>query len=367
MKNACVVLRKRMIAGNVGENAVLQAFSARGYTFSEMYVFDYLNETKIRETLSCLQKSMENVLLLADKSVLSIARNYISEVYPNVFPQGEMVTAGIFGNQKHNLFLLSADDTETGTMYAKQACLPVLDKKYGVSSERLVIRAMGANEARVEALTREAENLAKNAVSCTHVRDYDDSRIEIAYNNTLSKSVVDGILRLFVDGLGDSVYALDDTPINEQLIHLLKLRKLRISVAESFTGGGVARKLTAVSGASEVYFEGLNTYNERSKLKRLGVSEYTLRTFGAVSDQCAYEMCAGLLKTGDCELAISTTGLAGPNTDKTMLPVGLCYVAVGTKERIFVYRYKFDGSRADISEKAINYALFLAYKHAKNL
>ena len=367
MKNACVILRKRMIAGNVGENAVLQAFSAHGFTFSEMFVFDYLNETKIRETLSALQSSMENVLLLADKNVLSIARKYLSEVYPNVFPQGEMVSAGIFGNQKHNIFLLSADETDTGVVYVKQACIPLLEKKYGISYDRLIIRAMGANETRIEALIREAENLAKNAISCTHVRDYDDSRIEIAYNNTLSKTAVDGILRLFVDGLGDSVYALDDTPINEQFIHLLKLRKAKVSVAESFTGGGVARRLTAVSGASEVYFEGLNTYNELSKWKRLGVSEYTLRTFGAVSDQCAYEMCAGLLKTGDCELGISTTGIAGPNTDKSMLPVGLCYVAVGTKERIFVYRYKFDGSRTDISEKAINYALFLAYKHAKNL
>lgn len=367
MKNACVVLRKRMIAGNAGENAVLQAFSARGYTFSEMYVFLYSDEMKIRETLSGLQNSMENILLLADKGLLSIARKYVSEVYPNVFPQGDMPTAGIFGDQKHNLFLLSADETETGVAYAKQACFSVLDKKYGVYYERLVIRAMGANEARVEALIREAKNLAKDGISCTHVRDHDDSRIEIAYNNSLSKILIDDVLRLFVDGLGDSVYALDDMPINEQLIHLLKLRKAKISVAESFTGGGLAKKLTAISGASEVYFEGLNTYNERSKLKRLGVSEYTLRTFGAVSDQCAYEMCAGLLKTGDCNLAIATTGLAGPNTDTSMLPVGLCYVAVGTKERIFVYRYKFDGSRTDISEKAINYALFLAYKHAKNL
>lgn len=367
MKNACVVLRKRMIAGNAGENAVLQAFSAHGYTFSEMYVFDYLNESKIRETLSSLQKSTENVLLLAEKSILSIARKYISEVYPNVFPQGDMVSAGIFGDEKHNLFLLSADETETGVAYVKQACIPVLDKKYGACYDRFVIRTMGASEARVEALIREAKNIAKEGISANHVRDYDDARIEIAYNNTLPKIVVDDLLRLFVDGLGDSVYALNDTPIHEQLIHLLKLRKAKISVAESFTGGGIARRLTAVSGASEVYFEGLNTYNERSKLKRLGVSEYTLRTFGAVSEQCAYEMCAGLLKTDDCNLALATTGIAGPNTDKSMLPVGLCYLAVGTKERIFVYRYKFDGSRTDISEKAINYALFLAYKHAKNL
>ena len=367
MKNVCVVLRKRMIAGNVGENAVLQAFSAHGYAFDEMHVFLASDDAKVKEKLSLLRKTADNVLLLADKSALMIARNYVAEIYPNVFPQGELVTAGIFGDEKHNLFLLSADETETGALYAKQACVPVLERKYGIHRERLIFRVMGANEARVEALLHEAKNLTQNGVSCTRVRDYDDERIEIAYDGNLPKPLVDSLLRTFVEGLGDSVYALDDTPLNEQLLRLLKLRKKRISVAESFTGGGIARKLTAVSGASEVYFEGLNTYNELSKLKRLGVSEYTLRTFGAVSDQCAYEMAAGLLKTGDCDLAVATTGIVGPNTDRSMLPVGLCYVAVGTKERIFVYRYKFDGSRTDITEKAINYALFLAYKHAKNL
>ena len=87
---------------------------------------------------------------------------------------------------------------------------------------------------------------------------------------------------------------------------------------------------------------------------------------GAVSEKTAYEMALGLLNTGDCDIAISTTGLAGPKTDRSMLPVGLCYIAVGTRERICVYQYRFDGSRKDITEKAINYALFQAYKMLKN-
>ena len=97
----------------------------------------------------------------------------------------------------------------------------------------------------------------------------------------------------------------------------------------------------------------------------MGVAEYGLRTAGAVSDQTAFEMALGLLNTGDCDIAIATTGLAGPQTDRSMLPVGLCYIAVGTKEKIFVHRYKFSGSRQDITEKGINYALFMAYKQLK--
>jgi nicotinamide mononucleotide (NMN) deamidase PncC len=75
----------------------------------------------------------------------------------------------------------------------------------------------------------------------------------------------------------------------------------------------------------------------------------------------------GLISTGDCDISIATTGLAGPKSDRSGLPVGVCYIAVGTKEKVFVYRYKFDGTRQDITETAINYALYLAYKHLKSM
>ena len=198
-------------------------------------------------------------------------------------------------------------------------------------------------------------------------RRYAEDVIEIVYDSSVPRMLTDDVLRLLAEGLGDSVYALDDTPIEKRLVQLLKLRDKKISVAESFTGGGVARRIVSVPGASEVYFEGLNTYDERAKIKRLGVSEYTLGTMGAVSDETAYEMASGLIATGDCDIAVATTGLAGPRSDRTELPVGLCYLAVGLKEKVYVYRHRFSGSREDITETAINYALFLAYRQLKNL
>ena len=79
-----------------------------------------------------------------------------------------------------------------------------------------------------------------------------------------------------------------------------------------------------------------------------------------MSEKTAYEMALGLLNTNHTDIAIATTGLVGPKSDRSMLPVGLCFIAVGTKERILVYRYKFDGDRENITKTAINYALFLA-------
>lgn len=236
-----------------------------------------------------------------------------------------------------------------------------------MNTDKTEIRSIGAKEAQIKALIARAQAIDGGQVEYRHTRSYGEDVVELSYAEDISKRLSEDVLRIFAEGLEESIYALDGTLLPAQLIWLLKLRDKKISVAESFTGGGIARKLTSVSGASEVYFEGLNTYSELSKMKRLGVSEYTLKTFGAVSEQTAYEMAAGLMATGDCDICITTTGIAGPNTDRSGLPVGLCYIAVGTAERVYVYRYKFDGSREEITETAINYALFLAYKQLKNM
>ncbi|MGN1052709.1 MAG: CinA family protein, partial [Candidatus Scatosoma sp.] len=81
--------------------------------------------------------------------------------------------------------------------------------------------------------------------------------------------------------------------------------------------------------------------------------------------QTAYEMCAGLLSTGDCGAAIATTGLAGPKSDESGLPVGLCFLAAGAEGKIYIARHIFSGTREEITEQAVNHALFWAYKHLK--
>lgn len=229
-----------------------------------------------------------------------------------------------------------------------------------------VIRTMGASVACVESLVQELNTQAKNYVSCHHVRVHDEDIVTITYKNAPPKTLIDDILRRCVEELDDTIYAMEDTSLEQQLVNILKVRGCMVSVAESFTGGGIASRITSVPGASEVYFEGINAYNEKAKVKRLGVLPQTLEKHGAVSKQTAYEMVAGLLRTGDCNIAIATTGLAGPNTDKSGLPVGLCYIAVGTTERICVYEYHFEGARDEIAKKAINYALYLAYKQLRN-
>ncbi len=362
MKNALFVWKNDNNSSLEGEiQALTNVFRRGGYLFDEVRVITSLDEKKLLISVTELLQSYENVVLFTE-NVLYV-KTAISTLLGEENFQGTVSGAGIFTRKENSVFLLSKTDIE----YVQTTCVPYLERKYGGKLDRTVIRAIGANEQHVKNLLLKAKSIDGGKMRYFYTRKNDEDIIEILYDENVTKRVADDVLRVFADGLDDSVYALDDTSIEQQLVHLLKLRSRKISVAESFTGGGVAKRIVSVSGASEVYFEGLNTYNEYSKIKRLGVNEYTLQSFGAVSDQTAYEMAAGLIATGNCDISIATTGLAGPKSDRTMLPIGLCYVAVGTKERVFVYRYKFDGTREEITEKAITYALFLAYKQLKNM
>ena len=368
MKNACIVWKNR-IQGEYEQQSsrVLDAFFEAGYTFDEYRVLLYTDENTLIGAVKSLKSTHENVVVISEFEAMKRAKTALGTIFKEDAFQGTASGVGTFTDERYTVFLLAYDEEQWGVTYVREFALPYLEKKYNASMQRTVIRSIGANAQHVSNLLAQIQAMGQGMIRCTDVRKYGEDVISIFFNENISKRLADEAVRVLVEGLGESVYAVDDVSIEEQLVRLLQVRGKKISVAESFTGGGVARKLVSVSGVSSVYFEGLNTYDELSKIKRLGVTEYTLNSYGAVSDQTAYEMAMGLMATGNCDISIATTGLAGPNTDRSMLPVGLSYIAVGTREKIFVYRYKFEGTREEIMETAIQHALFLAYKQLKNM
>src|SRR5581483_10970149 len=103
---------------------------------------------------------------------------------------------------------------------------------------------------------------------------------------------------------------------------------LWISLAESCTGGLVSKRLTDVAGSSSYIKLNVVTYANEAKEKVLGVSPQTLETHGAVSEQCAQEMCEGMRRLSNCDIAVSITGIAGPDGGTPEKPVGLVYVGL---------------------------------------
>lgn len=235
----------------------------------------------------------------------------------------------------------------------------------GLRYDNTIIKLVGApNDLLVKALDS-ARKITGDGVSFNVTDSYGDCKIEIVYSSDTPKMALDECVQEIAKLLKDYIYATEDVSLSEQLVRLLKLRRMKICTAESFTGGGVGKRLVEVSGVSEVFFEALNTYSNESKMQRLGVKEVTLNKHGAVSAETAREMVEGLLKTGNCNVAVSTTGIAGPKSDNTLKPVGLAYIGVGVGEDISVYQFNFVGDRQTITETAINQALFLTYKRLK--
>lgn len=116
--------------------------------------------------------------------------------------------------------------------------------------------------------------------------------------------------------------------IEKQTVELLKSKKLKLATAESCTGGLISKRITDVSGSSEVFEGGVVCYSNRFKENVLGVSSETLKKYGAVSRETAREMVKGVLSLTKADIAVAVTGIAGPSSDDTNKPVGLVYIAV---------------------------------------
>lgn len=135
---------------------------------------------------------------------------------------------------------------------------------------------------------------------------------------------------------------------------LLK-NKLTISTAESCTGGMVAAKLISYPGVSAAYLEGAITYSNEAKVSRLGVKEETLLRYGAVSEETAREMVNGIAKVSGTNIAISTTGIAGPGGGSIGKPVGLVYIGVYLNGETVIRKFNFNGDRDEVrKETTIN-------------
>lgn len=132
------------------------------------------------------------------------------------------------------------------------------------------------------------------------------------------------------------VYGIDSEGMEDAVVALLRERRLTLATAESCTGGLIAKRITDIPGASDVFGCGIVSYSNEVKKNLLGVREDILNKYGAVSEAVAASMALGAVKKSGADLAVSVTGIAGPGSDGTDKPVGLVYIAVtdGTNYRI---------------------------------
>ena len=150
--------------------------------------------------------------------------------------------------------------------------------------------------------------------------------------------------------------------LSEKLVEVCTERGLKVSAAESCTGGMISAAITSVSGSSSVIELGICSYSNRIKRDILEVSERTLDKFSEYSSECAEEMAKGALRLSGADLAVSTSGVAGPSGGTDTNPVGTVYISVCGKGRTVTEKHVFkdmgrDYIRAAAAEKALNMLL----------
>lgn len=154
-------------------------------------------------------------------------------------------------------------------------------------------------------------------------------------------------------------YSMDD--MFPDLLGLARAAGVTVTTAESCTGGMIAAAITDVPGASEMFDRGFVTYSNAAKVQILGVSEETLATYGAVSEQVAREMAMGALDRSVADLAVSVTGIAGPGGATADKPEGMvCFALAGRGSDSFTETIRFGPlGRAQVRAATVRHALSL--------
>ena len=150
------------------------------------------------------------------------------------------------------------------------------------------------------------------------------------------------------------------------LVKKLIKKKLKISFAESCTGGMLASSITSISGASKIFNIGLITYSNQAKIKFLKVNKNIIKKYGAVSHECCLAMVNNLSKISKANINVSITGIAGPNGGTKFKPVGLVYIGVKKGNKIRINKCFFKSkNRLSIQRATVKKALDLVLKITK--
>tara|TARA_B100000767_G_scaffold266682_1_gene284394 strand:- start:293 stop:754 length:462 start_codon:yes stop_codon:yes gene_type:complete len=152
----------------------------------------------------------------------------------------------------------------------------------------------------------------------------------------------------------------------KSLVRILIKKKLKISFAESCTGGLIASTITSISGASKVFNLGLVTYSNQAKIKVLKVNKNIIAKYGAVSHECCLAMVNNLSKISKANINVSVTGIAGPKGGTKQKPVGLVYIGVKKGDKTQINKCLFKSKkRLSIQKAAVRKTLHLVLSVTK--
>jgi len=271
----------------------------------------------------------------------------------DVIPNHSGTAAGIHYNRdgKH-LFCTPGVPHEMQVM-VEQEILPRLNELRAEPIETRILRTAGVPESELYKRVKDlVDPLPPSMVAfLPHVFGVD---IRLIANN---QENIDTIMKAIHQRLGSAVYSTENRTLNAVVGDLLRERKFTIATAESCTGGLLADPFTDFAGSSDYFQRGYVTYSNQSKMDELDVPEKMLIEQGAVSEEVARAMARGAQKAAQVDIAVSTTGIAGPGGSTVEKPVGLVYISIAIADNVEVFKYQFGNERRINKERTVYTAL----------
>jgi len=248
----------------------------------------------------------------------------------------------------------------------KDHVLPRLREKYNTPVIlHKTILTMGMGESWLSEHIQEWEGNLPAEIKLAYLPSPGRVRLRLSafgQNAELLRQLLDLEVGKLLELIPELVYGFDDDSIESVVGKLLKEQGKTLSTAESCTGGMIAHKITSISGSSQYFFGSIVSYANEVKIESLGVSEKSLKEFGAVSEDVVRQMAEGARKKLRSDYAVATSGIAGPDGGTEEKPVGMVWIAVATPEITVAKKYLFGHNRSRNIEISSNTALNMLRK-----
>ena len=257
-----------------------------------------------------------------------------------VFPNGNGTAPGAAMERDGKcVILLPGPPNEMRPMF-EQGVQPFLQKKTTGVIVSHTVRTMGIGESALA--ERVAPLLEGSNPTVAPYAKQGEAMLRItarADTPQQADALIGPVLQQIRESVSDYIYGIDVEDIQHAVVLSLRERGLHLATAESCTAGYIAKRITEVPGASDVFDCGLVTYSNEMKEKLLSVRHETLLAHGAVSAETAMEMAAGALRVSGADIAVAVTGVAGPGCSEQK-PVGLIYIGLADADGVTAVRFE---------------------------
>jgi len=244
----------------------------------------------------------------------------------------------IVEGEKGTAIMLPGPPSELIPMWNEEV-LPYLESKSGCVLVSKTVNVFGIGESRVDELLTDFFNMKNPTVAPYAKTGEVQVRITAkAENKKSAENMIEPVYNEISKILGDYIYGTNCESLAQSCVRFLIQNGLTVSTAESCTGGFIAKSITDISGSSSVFHLGAITYSEEQKINVLGVKPQTIENFGVVSSETACEMAIGIKKLSGSNIAVATTGYAGPTGGDKKNPVGTVFIAVCYNDNVFCKR-----------------------------